>query len=251
MSNGTPSRPELFPLEEARPVHARWSELNGEFLDFVARNPEYLERRTFASLSAEPWLRAVSLQSWPFFLGVEQRREVERVALGMDRLVKGAVERFLCGDLARAREFYRFRATDPRTVRMSLFENESLLRGLVAEPNGFRGAPSRADYLEDADGLKCIEFNAGGSLGGTQLNAVGNLYLASPPVARFLEAKGRRARAPDTLAAFFRHQVEETVRLGAWDGGELNVAVVIRPHEEKWLAMHREEAYADALRRAL
>jgi hypothetical protein len=121
----------------------------------------------------------------------------------------------------------------------------------MEEPNGLRGAPSRADYLEDADGLKCLEYNAGGFLGGMQLNDFGNLYLACPPIARFLEAKGRRARAPDTLAALFRHQVEEAVRLGAWSAGEFNVAVVNRPNPEQWAAMFVEEVYTEALRRVL
>src|SRR3954452_23655073 len=43
MSSDTPSLLERPSLEEPRPVHARWSELNGEFLDFAAENPEYLE----------------------------------------------------------------------------------------------------------------------------------------------------------------------------------------------------------------
>lgn len=240
MHTSTPSPPELRPLDEARPAHARWSELNGEFLDFVARNPEYLDRGTFACLGEARWLRKLDIQPWPLFMGAEQRREVERVALGMDRLVKGVLERFLGGDPARILEFYR----GPRM-------NEFLLALTLEEPDGISGAPSRADYVEDRDGLKFLEYNAGGFLGGLQAGDLGEQYLACPPVARFLEEKERRARAPDTLGALFRHLVEDTVRLGAWKDGELNAAVVARPHEEAQAALHVEARYDRALRRVL
>lgn len=240
MPSDTPSLLERPPLEEARPVHARWSELNGEFLDFVAENPEYLERETFASIHEPRWLRKLDLQPWPIFMGAEQRREVERMTLGLDRLVKGVVERFLANDPARILEFYR-----------ATYLSRKVLEATLQEPNGIASAPSRADFIEDGEGLKYLEYNAGSSLGGMQAGALGELYLACPPIARFLKAKGRRAHAPDTLGALFRHLVEETARMGVWKGGEFNAAIVTRPHDEAQVDLQPAEMYDRALRRVL
>ena len=244
-------RPAALPAEEARPVHARWSELNVEFLDHVARNPEYLARESFASLNSHDWLRKLSIQPWPLFMGPEQRREVERVALGMDRLVKGVLERFLGNDPARIVEFYRANVGVDGSRPFVSHMNEFILEMLLEEPSGIESAPSRADYMEDAEGLKCLEYNAGSYLGGFHATPIGELYLECPPVARFLEEKRRRARAPDTVAALFRHLVDETVRMGAWSGGDFNVALVSRPHVPERLPMHPEHMYGPPLRRVL
>ncbi|HYH79788.1 MAG TPA: hypothetical protein VEX86_08320 [Longimicrobium sp.] len=227
-------------LAEARPAHARWSEANGEFLDFVARNPECLRRESYAPLAQEPTLAMDSIQPWPLFVGAGQRRELAAVALGMDRLMKLAIELFLDNDPARVVDFFR-------TPGLS----EALVEIFLEEPDGVQSAPSRADYVETRDGLHCVEFNTGRCLGGLQSGALGELYLKSAPTARFLREGGRRARPQPVLGAYFRHLVDDTVRLGAWNGGDFNVAMPIRPHEPSWIARHVEEAWTRELCAAL
>jgi hypothetical protein len=239
MSIETPTAPALDGPDEARAVHAGWSRLNLEFLDFAARNPEYLEHRTFDYVHDAHWLRKLEHQCWPLFVDEPRRREVERMTLGIDRLVRGVVERFLGNTPARLMEFYRGAALSERR-----------LEAILAEPTGVRGIPARGDYLEDAEGLKFLEYNAG-SLGGVQTGLIGELHLAHPPLARFLEASGRRARAADTLGAFCRHLVDETARLGAWTEGELNVAVVNRPGLQEYADLDSGEMYDAALQRVL
>ena len=243
----------MSPIAEAKPVHARWSEVNREFLEHVERHPAYLDRATFASLGENPALRKLSFQPWPLFFGPEQRREVEALTLGMDRLIKGAIERFLAGDPARVIDFYRTRTLDEASgeTGMVIELNEEVLGILLQEPTGIRSALSRADYIETRDGLKCIEYNAGGFLGGIQTQAIGELYLDSPPTVDFLRERGLAARAPDTLGAFFRHLVEDTARAGIWAGGEFNVAIFALPHEEAQLSMHFVDQYERELRGVL
>src|SRR5690348_5228829 len=77
MSIESLSLPELLPLEEALPAHLHWSTLNGELLDYVAQNPEWLERDTFRWLHDQHWLRKLNLQCWPLFMDDSRRREVE------------------------------------------------------------------------------------------------------------------------------------------------------------------------------
>jgi hypothetical protein len=231
-------------LSDALPVHARWSEVNREFLEFVERNPACLDRSSFASLYQDPSLRKFSIQPWPFFVGSGQRREMGEVALGMDRLVKGAIQRFLRNDPKAVSRFYRT-TDDPDGL------SPMMVMLLAAEPNGIASAPSRADYIETAEGLRMIEYNGGGVLGGLQTDAVGRLHLASAPTARFLRERDRRVRAPEVLPLLFRHVVEDTLRLGAWREGDFNVAMVVRPIEPDRLAMHSAEAYTRILRQAL
>ncbi|HYH79789.1 MAG TPA: hypothetical protein VEX86_08325 [Longimicrobium sp.] len=238
-------------LADAKPVHARWSEVNREFLEFVERNPACLDRASFASIYADPSMQYFPIQPWPLFVGAEQRREMEAVALGMDRLVKDVLERFLENDPKRLVEFYGTKGTMDGAPSLVLELSEDMLALILEEPNGVRSAPSRADYIETRDGLQCIEYNAGACLGGMQNDAIAELYLEAAPTARFLREGGRRARGSGLLRAFFRHLVEDTADLGVWRGGDFNVAVAVRPHAPGRIAMHSAEIYTRELCRVL
>jgi hypothetical protein len=240
-------------LTEAMPVHARWSDVNREFLEFVERNPEYLDRATFATLGEDPTYRKFTLQPWPLFIGPEQVREMEEVVVGIDRLVKSTLTRFLRSGPARIMEYYRSEALDEmdESEFIALEFSEELLALLLQEPTGIQGAISRGDYIETADGLKCIEFNCGSFLGGLSAHGVGERYRASPAVRRFLAERGHATREPRTLRALFRHLLEDTARMGAWKEGEFNVAMLVRPHDEAQVALHDPELYQRQLDAAL
>lgn len=238
-------------LADAKPVHARWSEVNREFLEFVERNPACLDRASFASIYADASMQYFPIQPWPLFVGGEQRREMEAVALGMDRLVKDVLERFLENDPKKLVQFYGTKGTMDGSASLALDLSEDMLALILEEPNGVRSAPSRADYIETRDGLQCIEYNAGACLGGMQTDTIAELYLEAAPTARFLREHGRRARESGLLRAFFRHLVEDTADLGVWRGGDFNVAVAVRPHAAGRVAMHSAEAYTRELRRVL
>lgn len=238
-------------LLDAKPVHARWSEANREFLEFVERNPMCLDRTSFASIYECTSLREIPIQPWPLFIGRQQRLEVEGIALGMDRLFKDVLERFLGNDPKRIVEFYRTRSGADGGPSDAYGLNEEMVTLLLWEPSGVWSAPSRADYIETPEGLKCIEYNAGGNLGGLQTDGIGELYLDSAPVSCFLRERDRRARAPGVLRAFFRHLVEDTAGLGVWETGAFNVAMVVRPHNLGWTSRHSAEVYTRELHRAL
>jgi hypothetical protein len=236
-------------LDEAKPVHARWSEVNRGFLEFVEREPRCLHRSAFQSIYDEASLHCLSIQPWPLFIDRARQPELEAIAVPMDRLLRGVMERFFGGDPARIAEFYRTHPGDGEAAGEGL--TEALIELLLEEPNGIWSAPSRTDYIETADGFKCIEYNAGSSPGGLQADTLGELYLASEPTARFLAERGLRARAPESRRAFFRHVVHDTVKLGAWDGGEFVLAMIVLPHDALWAAQHRADVYTRELRGVL
>src|SRR5215207_6333493 len=104
---GTGSRGDTIPgLAEAKPVHARWAEANGDYLEFAARHPEVRARASFASMYEEQWLRKLSLQPWPLFVDGARRRELEAAARGVDRLLKDTLARFFLNDPADIAAFY-------------------------------------------------------------------------------------------------------------------------------------------------
>jgi len=245
----------MLGLAEAKPVHARWAQANGDFLDYVARHPEYQTRAAFQSIYEVEWLRKLVIQPWPLFADEAQSREVREIALGVDAVMRGAIARFYENDPAGVSAFYAADNSEAGNAWQTFTPDEDFLEMLLEEPNGVWAAPSRGDYIEDREGLKLLEYNAGGFLGGLQIDAVAELYMASAPTARFLAEQGRRARVPGTLRALFRHVIEDTAASGVWDeDGPLNTAVLMMPNEPDQAALHHailyEREYAVALRDA-
>jgi hypothetical protein len=234
-------------LAEAKPVHARWAAANGDYLEYAASHPECQSRASFASMYAEEWLGRLSLQPWPLFVDGARRRELEAVARGIDRLMKDFLARFFLNDPAEIAAFYA--VTDPDFT--TFVADEDLVSILLEEPDGVEAAPSRGDYIETAEGLKLVEYNAGSSLGGIQVDAVGERVLAAAPTARFLAERGLRASPPGTLRAFFRHVVEDTARRGLWRGGDFNLGMIVRPNEPRQVALHSPGLYEREFRRVL
>ncbi len=249
----SPEEPLMSALDEAKPVHAKWSEANREFLEFVERNPDSLARAGYAPVYQDPSLRSFlgAIQPWPLFFDPPRLRELGEMAVGMDRLVKDAIERFLENDPAEVARFYGTRGSMDGSPAASEVFTEDLVTLLVEEPSGVRAAHSRGDYIETPGGLKLVEFNAGGFIGGLHTDHLCERYLQSAPIERFLREAGRRARPMGVCRALFRHVVGDTVRLGVWTGGDLNVAMVVRPNPPEVVDEHSAEAYTRDLRAVL
>ena len=239
-------------LDEAKPVHARWSEVNRQFLEFVAANPECLDRGSYTVISEAPGLQTYSsVQPWPLFFEPERVRELAEMAVGIDRVMKAAVDRLLQNDTRTILDYYNVGPSmDGSPGILSNVITEQSIPILVAKPNGVAGALSRGDYLETREGLKLMEFNSSGFLGGLTTDYLCERYLESAPTARFLRQVNRRARPMGVRRAMLRHIVEDTVRLGAWKNGDFNVAIVIYPNRPTVVAEFDAEEYTRDLHAA-
>ncbi|HEX7186034.1 MAG TPA: amino acid adenylation domain-containing protein [Thermoanaerobaculia bacterium] len=199
------SRP---PGEGAPPPKAQDS-----FLRFVERNPEALERASFAALAepaaASPW----PLQPWPAFVDRARVAEMERVSTGLVKLVKSLPRRVFGNDPERLRDFYDLASAD-------------LARSMVEEPNGLEGVIGRGDFLDSAAGLQCLELNLVSDLGGWQAPLWAEAYLRVPLFVRFLREEGLRAACRDTVSLLFAHVAAEARELAGADG-EVNIALVL------------------------
>ncbi|HST63117.1 MAG TPA: hypothetical protein VLK84_30690 [Longimicrobium sp.] len=239
-------------LDQAKPVHARWSEVNRQFLEFVAANPECLDRASYTVISQAPGLQTyASVQPWPLFFEPQRVRELAEMAVGIDGLVKAAVGRFLQKDVHTIADYYHTAPPMDGSPGTSGMVTEKSVPFLVAEPTGVAGAFSRGDYLETPEGLKLMEFNSSGFLGGLTIDHLCERYLESAPTARFLDQVNRRARPMGQRRAMLRHVVEDTRRLGVWTEGVFNVALVIYPNRPTIIAEFDEAEYTRELRAAL
>ena len=239
-------------LDEAKPVHARWSEVNRQFLEFVATNPECLDRGSYTGVCQAPRLQTyASVQPWPLFFEPPRVRELAEMAVGMDGLIKAAVERFLQNDVQTIADYYRTPPSVDGSPGISGVITEKSIPILVAAPNGVAGALSRGDYLETQEGLKLMEFNSSGFLGGLATDYLCERYLESTPTANFLRQVNRRARPMGIRRAMLRHVVEDSERLGAWREGDFNVAIVIYPNRPTIIAEFDAEEYTRELHAAL
>jgi hypothetical protein len=243
----------LSALDEAKPVHARWSEVNRHFLDFVAENPECRDRGSYTVVSQAPGLQTYSsVQPWPLFFEPQRLRELAEMAVGLDGVIKAAVDRFLRNDARTIADYYHVGPSmDGSPGILSEVITEQSIPILVAKPSGVASAFSRGDYLETREGLKLMEFNSSGFLGGLATDYLCERYLESTPTQRFLRQVNRRARPMGIRRAMLRHAVEDTRRLGAWKEGDFNVAIIIHPNRPTVIAEFDAEEYTRELHAAL
>lgn len=236
---------------EAPPRQLHWGEANRLLLERAGTRPALLDPASFGNLAADNPLPVYGMHPWPLFVGPAQSAELARTAEGIDRVFRSVPERFFGNDPAKiARAYHRGHSEELDDFYfMELTEEMAAL--LLEPPSGLEEAPSRADYLETEDGLKCIEFNGGGSLGGLQMERAWPMYEANPEIAAFLREEGITAGVHPTMTTLFLHIVEEAVRSGVWEGDELNVAVITRPHNADQIVHSCEAQYNEALHEAM
>ncbi|HEX9941014.1 MAG TPA: phosphopantetheine-binding protein, partial [Thermoanaerobaculia bacterium] len=220
-------------------AHARLSRASAAFLRFVERNPEALERASFAELEHHDVGSPYPLQPWPALVDRARVAEMERVSTGIARLIKSLPRRVFGNDPERLRDFYDLASAD-------------LARLMVQEPDGLAAAIGRGDFLESSAGLQCLELNMLSALGGWEAPLWAEAYLRVPVFARFLREERLRVACRDTVALLLAYAVAEARELGAADG-EINVALVTPErtaahghHLEAWLAGRYAEALRDS-----
>lgn len=202
MSSGASADVRFTAGEKA--AQERWSPVNREFLEYVERTPGCVRRSRYEGL--EVLSRAVfgRLQAWPTFVSAEQRRRLERGAVGVCRLLKRLVHHRFAGDPAAVARFYGLGAE--RSLRLA---------AALEVPGALDGVVARGDFVEAAEGLRCIELNMTSDLGGWETPLWAEVYRRIPLLADFLD--GRPVSSRNTVELLFRHVLERAVRLGHGD----------------------------------
>jgi hypothetical protein len=191
------------------------SRAHRRFAEYVERQPEALLRSSYSSLHALDDATLCLAQPWPVFLPDAKIRAFESTAVAVARILLDLPRRVFDNDPARFQEFYRIDRVHAK-----------LIAALINTTDILASATTRGDFLETADGLKCLEFNVSGSLGGWSAGAWTRRYLAEPLIRDFLAETGLEVTYRDPARDFFRHLLVEAGPLA--EEGELNVALVVR-----------------------
>src|SRR6185295_8393790 len=156
--------------EELLRNHRALSEVDIRFRDEAMRTPALMNRAYFESFGFEGeevhyWIGR--LHGWPTFVGPEFRDEMARVTEGLSRLLRLVPERIFDNDPERIAAFYRI---EPYVVR------------LVLTPEDLALAIARADMILTEDGLRCLEYNFGSNLGGSESHSRLLFYRRVPEI---------------------------------------------------------------------
>ena len=232
----------------ARAAAERLSPAAGALLERVEADPSLLRRDRFAPLLAAcraviPTLvgfdpaKPYGLQPWPVLVAPARRRELERAAVGLARIVRTLPKRAFGNDPAAVARFYGL-------------ESELLAALLLAEPTALDSTICRGDFVDGPDGVVCLELNFG-NVASWQDNAVSTAYLASPPVAGWVAEAGLELAWEDTVGRLFRHAVRTCARRPDLADGELNLAVVAATEGIYSLDNHPLPLYRERFAQAL
>lgn len=209
------------PPEGTRASHGRLSPRGAAFLDHACRQPEDRDRASFAGLERGRHFIRYPVQPWPLFADRETVAEMERVAVGLSRLVRSIPERVFKGSPELLGRFYGLNQ-----------EYQAVMAAFVADREHLGALVGRGDFVLDGSGFRCLEINMASNLGGWQTAALAPLLLKADVVRGFLEDAGLRAGFRDPVEIFFSHVVDRFLRSDAYTG-EVNLAFVVPPGE-RW-----------------
>lgn len=200
-----------------------------EFLDFVSRNPEALERSNFKAVDNYDD-GAGKLQMWPTFVNQHTTRRLREAGVELMKLIRSLPRRFFNNDPQKIADYYNIPV---ETIYYGLaFTNEEHLKHLVG----------RGDYVFTADGLKCVEYNLVTGLGGWLISTWEKLYMETPIIAKFLDESGKTVTpCMKLMPALWNNLFNAGEKLLAPGIDEFNIAFVFeKPHMEGLKSRHHD-----------
>lgn len=195
------------------------SETHRRFAEYIGTLTEEHLRARYEKLRALDAATLYPSQPWPVFLSQARADAFAAAATGVVRILLDLPRRVFENDPARFQEFYQLDA-----------DGAQLLSTLIKTTDVLDCATARGDFLETTDGLKCLELNVSGGLGGWSANRWTQGYLGDPLVRDFLDRSGVEVRFTDPLLAVFEHVLAEAGSLV--DGGEFNIAFAVPSERE-------------------
>jgi hypothetical protein len=199
-----------------RSTHLALSEQDWKFRQYAQGHEDCLRRATYGVLDRPNPLLKYRLQSWPTFVGRARTDEIARLARAINRLVRSIPAVVFGNDPVKVSRAYA--ALSPPLLEM-----------LLAPPDGIDVSLSRGDFIDTAEGMKCLEFNFSPSLGGWETAILAKIHLGIAATSRFVAEAGLAVSFTDTMAILFRHILcEVRDHLGLVEP-EVNLALVVSP----------------------
>lgn len=192
-------------------THRDLSEIDLKFRQMAKDSPEFLDRATFRALDRTNDLLEGGLQPWLTFIGPRKLEEFKRASIGISQLILDAPRRVFREDWAGLASFLHL-------------GSPTIAEVLFLEPTGVESFLMRGDFIETANGFKCIELNCTPNLGGWDIGILFRRHLTVPCTNRFLEQEGIQPRFTDTILEMFLHILEDVRRKDIARDGEVTIA---------------------------
>ncbi|MEM9292790.1 MAG: hypothetical protein AAGD01_14000 [Acidobacteriota bacterium] len=215
-----PEHPQGLP-SWLRQLHRRHGRPAMDWLRFVRRNPEAMQRSSFSFVDwkEDNWLYYT--HPWPFFLTPATQRRLEEATTAVSNLIQSLPTRLFGDDPQRL----------ARALHLDLEEAT-----IAADHRGRRDSPplwTRADFYDTPQGLRCLELNASSFLGGWQDATWRSLYEQHPIVRQFLQEYGLRVQpGGQSLDHLFCGAARRAWDAGFGADGELNLLLTLRSQEQ-------------------
>lgn len=213
------------------------SKVNLDFLHFVEQEPDCLKRENFSELE-ELRNKLHFLQAWPTFLGEETKKKFSEAGVEIFKLIKSIPGRLFQNDTHKMSDFYQL-PVSVLDLQMEGSTQEHLDQLLA-----------RGDFIFSPSGLKCLEYNIAGNLGGHLLPWWESLYLKNHLIQRFLKEHRVTVKNENLLEQYLAHCMRAGEPLAEkFNDTEINIALVL--HGDKQTNVALMAGYLDKLYREL
>lgn len=197
------------------------SKVNVDFLEFVEKNPACLKRSNFKNLE-ELRRKYHLLQPWPTFLSPGAKKIFQDAGVKLCKLIKSIPKRLFNNDVEKMSEYYAL------PVPVLNLQMEGVTDRHLAD------LLARGDFILSSSGLKCLEYNIAGNLGGWRLPQWESLYLENPLIMQFLNQYGVKTKNENLIEMFLEHCIGPAKELASAVGDrELNMVMVLKYHDGK------------------
>ena len=199
-------------------AHRVLSPTSVRFLKFAHQRPEFLDADNFQHILSGD--KFIGLNPWPVFVDNRKSLEMETATKAVFDLIRAIPIRLFNNDIPRMSSYYQL------PEAMIAIQAEGIVHPL------YDHLVARGDYVLSPQGLKCIEYNVAGSLGGLQIPHWEKLYLDNPMIAGFMKQAGVRLKRSQLLPLFFRNMLEGALEFNSDIGDRINVAIVLQDSVE-------------------
>lgn len=137
------------------------------------------------------------MQSWPFFISSEYFDQVQYSATQIPLLISQIPQLIFDNQVPAICDYFEL---EPLLINMLLshkWQGPAII--------------SRGDFINTAEGLKCLEQNMGSNLGGWETELICDDYLQTPGVKQFFDQNKVTYQAKNVLQAWFEYCVELTL----------------------------------------
>ncbi len=190
--------------EEMKEITGKLSRVNLDFLEFVEKNTETLNRTSFGILELND--RYYGLQARPTFISRQRKEEFSSVALNVCTLIKSIPARLFNNDPGKISAYFGIPAN---LVKLQL-------EGVT--PDHLNNLVGRGDFIFTSSGLKCLEFNVTANVSGWQLPDWEARYLKTPLIAQFLKEYRVKINNDNFMGIFLEHIIQSSEHLASPNG---------------------------------